>query len=218
MSWNTQHDRFIALLDVQDYHSPAIVNRVKKQYPELRHECITPGMIDKRLRILDETIDCLFFTEGLERVKLGCGDLDLGSESEADVPKPSTPRANIKKVTIGAPQNGNHGRRVSTGGASAKITINRNGSTVHSSPLHGMNSPPKVKDGEPIELKEMPLKGKGKEKEHEKPNDKLALWKSKKIDGGKKIVEANEEEEKEEEEPFGVPSVMRTSSGRPVLR
>lgn len=230
-----------------------MVRRVKQRFPELRVECITPGMIDKRLRILDMRWDCEYYKDGVERLK-GSGGLDvvgeIGSEmSEAEIGRvlsvrdmTPVPKANIKKVTIGSPMrkkgvmDDRHNRRVSTGGMSAKLVINRTGSgrsTVDSTPLRGMS--PKTIEEQDAEVKEMAPKemdfaqeqdlapkrkqsrgglfGKGKKKEEVKSKEKDDVKGKEKVEDVKGKARA-----KDDDEPFGVPSVMRTSSGRPVLR
>lgn len=55
-SWTTQHDRAICLLDSRNYSHSAIVAKLRRVFPELRGT-LTPLMIDKRLRILDQNVE-----------------------------------------------------------------------------------------------------------------------------------------------------------------
>lgn len=55
-SWAAQHDRAICLLDSRNYSHAAIVAKLRKVFPELRGT-LTPLMIDKRLRILDQNVE-----------------------------------------------------------------------------------------------------------------------------------------------------------------
>jgi len=55
-AWTIQHDRAICLLDSRNYSHPHIVDKMRRVYPELRGT-LTPLMIDKRLRILDQNVE-----------------------------------------------------------------------------------------------------------------------------------------------------------------
>lgn len=55
-TWTTQHDRAICLLDSRNYSHAAIVAKLRRVFPELRGT-LTPLMIDKRLRILDQNVE-----------------------------------------------------------------------------------------------------------------------------------------------------------------
>lgn len=55
-AWTTQHDKAICLLDSRNYSHPAIVAKLRRVFPELRGT-LTPLMIDKRLRILDQNVE-----------------------------------------------------------------------------------------------------------------------------------------------------------------
>jgi hypothetical protein len=55
-TWTTQHDRAICLLDSRNYSHSAIVAKLRRVFPELRGT-LTPLMIDKRLRILDQNVE-----------------------------------------------------------------------------------------------------------------------------------------------------------------
>ena len=55
-SWTTEHDRAICWLDSKNFSHPTIVAKMRRVYPELRGT-LTPLMIDKRLRILDQNVE-----------------------------------------------------------------------------------------------------------------------------------------------------------------
>lgn len=55
-SWTVQHDKAICVLDSRNYSHAAIVAKLRRVFPELRGT-LTPLMIDKRLRILDQNVE-----------------------------------------------------------------------------------------------------------------------------------------------------------------
>jgi hypothetical protein len=55
-AWTMEHDRAICWLDSRNYSHPHIVDKMRRVYPELRGT-LTPLMIDKRLRILDQNVE-----------------------------------------------------------------------------------------------------------------------------------------------------------------
>lgn len=55
-SWTIEHDRAICWLDSKNFSHPTIVAKMRRVYPELRGT-LTPLMIDKRLRILDQNVE-----------------------------------------------------------------------------------------------------------------------------------------------------------------
>jgi len=63
-AWETHHDRAICLLDSRNYSHSAIVVKLRRCFPELRG-VLTPLMIDKRLRILDQNVDLDYWRTGL---------------------------------------------------------------------------------------------------------------------------------------------------------
>ena len=63
-AWETHHDRAICLLDSRNYSHAAIVVKLRRCFPELRG-VLTPLMIDKRLRILDQNVDLDYWRTGL---------------------------------------------------------------------------------------------------------------------------------------------------------
>jgi hypothetical protein len=55
-AWNVQHDKAICLLDSRNYSHATIVAKLRRVFPELQGT-LTPLMIDKRLRILDQNVE-----------------------------------------------------------------------------------------------------------------------------------------------------------------
>ena len=73
-SWSSVHDRAICVLDARNYSLPAIVIKVRRTFPELAGLTLTPAMVDKRLRILDQRVELDYWTIGLS---------GLGSDGDA---------------------------------------------------------------------------------------------------------------------------------------
>lgn len=75
--WSSVHDRAICVLDACDYSLDATVKKMRSAFPELAGSVLTPIMIDKRLRTLDQNVDLDFFRIGLDHLLLpGNGDDD----------------------------------------------------------------------------------------------------------------------------------------------
>jgi hypothetical protein len=55
-AWSVQHDKAICLLDSRNYSHATIVGKLRRVFPELQGT-LTPLMIDKRLRILDQNVE-----------------------------------------------------------------------------------------------------------------------------------------------------------------
>ena len=228
--WDPEHDQYIAYLDVQDYLYPSIVYRVKQKFPRLQAECITPGMIEKRLNILDMRPHCAYFARGLElreqhardreQARRGdgawletltevdsCGGTDLERTGAQPGGRVASPRKRHDP--------NDHRRRVSTGGLSGKIVIAKGKATVVTNGAGGGSfgggSGSSGSLGRP---QTSPLTGNGrKTSDSVPPSPAGSVAKGK----GKKVVRSKTLEVGHDE-PFGVPSVMRTSSGKPVLR
>lgn len=64
--WSQQLDRAICILDASDYTLPAIVAKVRRVFPEL-NGTLTPAMIDKRLRQLDQIPELDYWAIGLAK-------------------------------------------------------------------------------------------------------------------------------------------------------
>lgn len=221
--WTAEHDQYIVYLDIQDYLYPSIVYRVKQKFPYLQPECITPGMIEKRLQILDMRPQCDYFKRGMEVTDKNsrarensrrdafwmetltevdsCGGTDI----EKTGPKPAIPSSSYRRRH----DPNDHRRRVSTGGLSGKIVIAKGKATVVST-----QSPSSSFAGRPRTSPLTAIGGNGSSSAPSSPMRSFA-----KIGKGKKVVrlQTAEEESNDEEKLFGTPSVMRTSSGKPVL-
>lgn len=69
-AWTVVHDRAICVLDACDYSLPATIKKLRSAFPELAGSVLTPIMVDKRLRTLDQNYDIDFFRIGLEHLLL----------------------------------------------------------------------------------------------------------------------------------------------------
>jgi hypothetical protein len=67
--WNDSHDRLICQLDAQDTALQTMVDMLKQCCPELASAPLTPGMVDKRLRTLDQNVDCPYWAEALAEME-----------------------------------------------------------------------------------------------------------------------------------------------------
>lgn len=268
-AWNCEHDQYIASLDVQDYHLPAIVRRLKQRFPELQSECVTPGMVDKRLRILDLRVDWQGWKRAISNMPPTghVDDFDAGfDESSAASNSSCSPikANNAKKVLANVANKArHHHRRVSTGGMSGKITITKRGTSVtnmnvdapyngnHTPPryhlgstsngmgsttplvLHARNSaagspsatglkpgtarsPPSVRLVIPETSAAQPTQVKDFAADSNKKMEKREWLDSSKKGKGRARAATLGREEKHQ--VMGVPSIMRATSGRPVLR
>ncbi|KAI7259814.1 hypothetical protein KC345_g10218, partial [Hortaea werneckii] len=74
-AWTQHHDRAICVLDAKGYSLPTIVNHLRKSFPrDLRGSILTPAMVDKRLRVLDQDVEIDYWRVGLGLVRGGMGD------------------------------------------------------------------------------------------------------------------------------------------------
>ncbi|RMY82720.1 hypothetical protein D0862_11924, partial [Hortaea werneckii] len=72
--WTQSHDRAICVLDAKGYSLPTIVNHLRKTFPrDLRGSVLTPAMVDKRLRVLDQDVEIDYWRVGLGLVRAGGG-------------------------------------------------------------------------------------------------------------------------------------------------
>ncbi|OQN99547.1 hypothetical protein B0A48_14689 [Cryoendolithus antarcticus] len=62
-AWTQQHDRAICVLDSRNYSPLAIVSKLRRVFPELIGT-LTPLMIEKRLRILDQNVEIDYWRIG----------------------------------------------------------------------------------------------------------------------------------------------------------
>ncbi|GAB1726487.1 hypothetical protein NU195Hw_g2413t1 [Hortaea werneckii] len=75
--WTHHHDRAICVLDAKGYSLPTIVNHLRKSFPrDLRGSVLTPAMVDKRLRVLDQDVEIDYWRVGLGLVRGGGGGGD----------------------------------------------------------------------------------------------------------------------------------------------
>ncbi|KAI7171657.1 hypothetical protein KC324_g10912, partial [Hortaea werneckii] len=73
-SWTQHHDRAICVLDAKGYSLHTIVSHLRKNFPrELRGSILTPAMVDKRLRVLDQDVEIDYWRVGLGLVRGGGG-------------------------------------------------------------------------------------------------------------------------------------------------
>lgn len=82
--WTEQHDRAICVLDARNYPLHAIVMKVRRTFPGLRG-LLTPGMVDKRLRQLDQNVEIDYWRVGLlpgTSVKGGADGVSGGAAGE----------------------------------------------------------------------------------------------------------------------------------------
>ncbi|KAI7021739.1 hypothetical protein KC366_g13261, partial [Hortaea werneckii] len=84
-AWTQQHDRAICLLDAKGYSLPTIVNHLRKSFPrDLRGSILTPAMVDKRLRVLDQDVEIDYWRVGLGLVR-GSGGIGGGERVGEEV-------------------------------------------------------------------------------------------------------------------------------------
>jgi hypothetical protein len=65
-NWTGQHDRAICILDARNYTHTGIVAKIRRAFPNIRGT-LTPAMIDKRLRQLDQNVYVDYWALGLSR-------------------------------------------------------------------------------------------------------------------------------------------------------
>ena len=63
--WTIECDRFVCRLDAEDVPLSRIVALVKKEFQPLKLVTLTPGMVDKRLRILDQDVSIDYWKDSL---------------------------------------------------------------------------------------------------------------------------------------------------------
>ncbi|RMY52113.1 hypothetical protein D0863_14369 [Hortaea werneckii] len=83
-SWTQHHDRAICVLDAKGYSLHTIVSHLRKNFPrELRGSILTPAMVDKRLRVLDQDVEIDYWRVALGLVRAGGGERVVGDEDVA---------------------------------------------------------------------------------------------------------------------------------------
>lgn len=66
--WSRQQDRAICILDASNYSLAAIVQKIRRVFPEI-HGTLTPAMVDKRLRQLDQIVELDYWAIGLAKTE-----------------------------------------------------------------------------------------------------------------------------------------------------
>ncbi|RMY51349.1 hypothetical protein D0865_06400 [Hortaea werneckii] len=96
-SWTHHHDRAICVLDAKGYSLHTIVSHLRKSFPrELRGSILTPAMVDKRLRVLDQDVEIDYWRVGLGLMRGGGGgggERMVGSDEGEDVVSAATAAA-----------------------------------------------------------------------------------------------------------------------------
>jgi len=64
--WTVVHDRAICVLDARGYTLQQSISKLRRAFPELVGSVMTPMMIDKRLRILDQNPEIDYFKVGIK--------------------------------------------------------------------------------------------------------------------------------------------------------
>ncbi|KAI6946963.1 hypothetical protein KC355_g14960 [Hortaea werneckii] len=84
-SWTQRHDRAICVLDAKGYSLHTIVSHLRRNFPrELRGSILTPAMVDKRLRVLDQDVEIDYWRVGLGLMRGGVEKV-VGSDEGEDV-------------------------------------------------------------------------------------------------------------------------------------
>lgn len=81
-SWTAKHDRAICVLDARNYSLTASIAKMRRTFPELRGT-LTPAMVDKRLRQLDQDVEIDYWRIGLRREEEGRSPEGKGEASAA---------------------------------------------------------------------------------------------------------------------------------------
>jgi len=67
--WRDEHDRAICYLDLRGYDAEEMVTRLRNYFPELRG-ILTPHMVDKRLRQLDQDPTLTYWADAMRDLEL----------------------------------------------------------------------------------------------------------------------------------------------------
>ncbi|KAK4580313.1 hypothetical protein LTR86_000516 [Recurvomyces mirabilis] len=115
-NWLAQHDRAICLLDVRGYPLPTIVLKMRRTFPSLLG-VLTVGMVDRRLRQLDQIVEVDYWRVGLLGAKksgfLGGSDMKVGESSGGRGRSGRFPGRGRERVMSGMTVNGEHEEIVS---------------------------------------------------------------------------------------------------------
>lgn len=80
-SWTDVHDRAICVLDACGYSLNETVRKLRCAFQELAGHVLTPLMVDKRLRMLDQDIEIDYFQIGLNRLNTKPNESDQSGHS-----------------------------------------------------------------------------------------------------------------------------------------
>ncbi|KAK8200644.1 hypothetical protein M8818_005959 [Zalaria obscura] len=145
-TWDKNHDRAICILDVRDYSLSQCIKKLRRAFPELTGTQLTPVMIDKRLRQLDQDIEINYWRIGLK--DLWENDNASGNTSDAlrsgasDTTHHSrkgkenrTPRRSNRDTTMSISDILNEGR-IQVGNSNSNSSVPRLPRVVENSPMH----------------------------------------------------------------------------------
>lgn len=77
--WVHLHDRAICILDTREYTHEEMVKKMKSSFPELERKYLSPAMIDKQLRIMDQKVEIPYW-----RVGIAALDKEMQKEKEKE--------------------------------------------------------------------------------------------------------------------------------------
>ncbi|EON61617.1 hypothetical protein W97_00832 [Coniosporium apollinis CBS 100218] len=86
-SWTSAHDQAICMLDAKQVPVTSIAARLKRAFPDLRGVAVTPAMVERRLRCLDQIPEVDYWRRALAGDDEGGGEGRLagkGKERAAD--------------------------------------------------------------------------------------------------------------------------------------
>ncbi|KAJ9641959.1 hypothetical protein H2199_005174 [Coniosporium tulheliwenetii] len=70
-SWTSAHDQAICMLDAKAVPVTSIAARLKRAFPDLRAVAVTPAMVERRLRCLDQIPEVDYWRRALAGVRKG---------------------------------------------------------------------------------------------------------------------------------------------------
>ncbi|TKA24113.1 hypothetical protein B0A50_06853 [Salinomyces thailandicus] len=102
--WIAQHDRAICVLDARNYPLQTIVTKVRRTFPQLRG-ILTPAMVDKRLRQLDQDVEIDYWRIGLQGPGASKPNTSLASSahnaSVLTTPSRTSHEPSSQEITVG---------------------------------------------------------------------------------------------------------------------
>ena len=90
--WRDEHDRAICYLDLRGYDAEEMVTRLRNYFPELRG-ILTPHMVDKRLRQLDQDPTLTYWADAMRDLELMRSNIGNAEEENAFPTQSSTSSA-----------------------------------------------------------------------------------------------------------------------------